>query len=145
MDVDEMQTKLATWAKDPGYRTNDVHNLVYDMDFLRWAYGNVKSNSGANTPGVDGQTAKDFAENRTKNLKDLQEELKSESYNPDPVRRTYIPKGDGRKRPLGIPTIRDRIVQESLRKSRRSTTTDHTQDTGTQRKQTDWTTSKAYV
>jgi group II intron reverse transcriptase/maturase len=115
MDVDEMQTKLATWAKDPGYRTNDVHNLVYDMDFLRRAYGNVKSNSGANTPGVDGQTAEDFAEDRMGNLKDLQEDLKSQSYSPDPVRRTYIPKGDGRERPLGIPTIRDRIVQESLR------------------------------
>jgi len=59
--------------------------------------------------------AEDFAEDRTKNLKDLQEDLKSQSYSPDPVRRTYIPKGDGRERPLGIPTIRDRIVQESLR------------------------------
>ncbi len=110
-----MQTKLATWAKDPDYRTNDVHNLVYDMGFLRRAYGNVKSNSGANTPGVDGQKAEDFAENWRSNLKDLQKDLKSQSYSPDPVRRTYIPKGDGEERPLGIPTIRDRIVQESLR------------------------------
>ena len=49
------------------------------------------------------------------NLKALQKDLKSQSYSPNPVRRTYIPKGDGRERPLGIPTIRDRIVQESLR------------------------------
>lgn len=115
MDVDEMQSKLATWAKDPGFRTNDVYNLVYDMDFLRRAYGEVKSNSGASTPGVDGQTMEDFEEDLGENLQDLRRSLKSESYDPEPVRRTYIPKGDGRERPLGIPTIRDRIVQEALR------------------------------
>jgi len=115
MDVDEMQTKLATWAKDPEFRTNDVYNLVYDMDFLRRAYGEVKSNSGASTPGGDGQTMEDFEEDLGENLEDLRRSLKSESYNPKPVRRTYIPKGDGRERPLGIPTIRDRIVQEALR------------------------------
>ncbi len=115
MDVDEMQSKLATWAKDPGFRTNDLYNLVYDMDFLCRAYGEVKSNSGASTPGVDGQTMEDFEEDLGENLQDLRRSLKLESYDPEPVRRTYIPKGDGRERPLGIPTIRDRIVQETLR------------------------------
>lgn len=110
-----MQEKLATWAKDPEFRTNDIYNLVHNKDFLRRAYGAVKSNSGANTPGIDGQTMEDFKEDLGENLKDLRQSLKSTSYDPDPVRRTYIPKGDGRERPLGIPTIRDRIVQESLR------------------------------
>lgn len=65
MDVDEMQEKLAIWAKDPEFRTNDIYNLVHDKDFLRRAYGAVKSNSGANTPGIDGQTMEDFKEDWT--------------------------------------------------------------------------------
>jgi len=115
MDVDEMQTKLATWAQDPGFRFDDIYNLLYDEDFLRRAYSSVESNRGSRTAGVDGQTIEDFEEDLEENLEGLQKSLKSQSFDPDPVRRVYIPKGDGRKRPLGIPNIEDRIVQETLR------------------------------
>jgi group II intron reverse transcriptase/maturase len=115
MIVDETQEKLAVWAQDPDHRFFDIYHLVYDEDWLYRAFLSVKSNSGSGTAGVDEETVEDFGENLQKNLKDLRKSLKSESYTPSPVRRTYIPKGDGRKRPLGIPTIRDRIVQEALR------------------------------
>lgn len=115
MDVDETQTKLATWAQDPSFRFNDIYNLMCYPGWLDRAYRSVKSNSGSGTAGVDGQTLQDFEEDLDENLNTLSKELKAESYDPKPVRRTYIPKGDGRKRPLGIPTIKDRIVQEALR------------------------------
>jgi group II intron reverse transcriptase/maturase len=115
MDVDKMQTKLATWSQDPGFRFDDIYNLLYDTGFLRRAYNAVKSNHGSRTPGVDGQTIESFGEDLDENLTGLQKSLKSQSFEPKPLRRTYIPKGDGRKRPLGIPTIKDRIVQETLR------------------------------
>lgn len=115
MDVGEMQTKLASWSQDRERRFSDIYNLLYDRDFLYRAYKNVKSNSGSRTAGVDGQTMRDLEENLGEHLTDLRESLKSQSYDPQPVRRTYIPKGDGRERPLGIPTIKDRIVQEALK------------------------------
>jgi group II intron reverse transcriptase/maturase len=115
MDVGEMQTKLASWSQDRERRFSDIYNLLYDWDFLYRAYRNVKSNSGSRTAGVDGQTMRDFERNLGEHLTDLRKSLKSQSYDPRPVRRTYIPKGDGRERPLGIPTIKDRIVQEALK------------------------------
>ena len=54
MDVDKMQTKLATWAQRPAFRFDDIYNLVYDEDFLWRGYGSVASNAGSSTPGVDG-------------------------------------------------------------------------------------------
>lgn len=115
MDVDRMQTKLATWSQDPGFEFDDIYNLLYDEDFLFRAYRSVKQNSGSGTAGVDRETIEDFEENLQENLRDLGRSLQSQSFDPRPVRRTYIPKSDGRKRPLGIPTVRDRVVQEVLR------------------------------
>jgi len=116
MDVDEMQKKLATWAdNDPSHRFFDIYHLLYEREWLARAYGAVKSNSGSSTAGVDGIDASTFEKNLWENLEDLAQELRNGSYDPKPVRRTYIPKGDGRKRPLGIPTIKDRIIQEALR------------------------------
>lgn len=110
-----MQTKLAKWSKDQSFKFDDIYNIVYDQDFLYESWVNVKSNRGSTTPGVDGTVAEDYAEDLQGNLKGLRQRLKSGSYRPKPVRRTYIPKGNGEERPLGIPTIEDRIVQESLR------------------------------
>jgi RNA-directed DNA polymerase len=115
MDVDKMQTKLASWSQDQDFRFDDIYNLLYDEDWIFRAYRSVKSNSGSRTAGVDRETMEDFKENPEENLKDLQTSLKSQSFDPKPVRRTYIPKGDDEERPLGIPTIKDRIVQEALR------------------------------
>ena len=115
MNVDKMQTKLASWSQDQDFRFDDIYNLLYDEDWLRRAYSSVESNSGARTAGIDGQTMQNFEEDLGENLDSLAKELKSQSFDPKPVRRTYIPKGDDEERPLGIPTIKDRIVQEALR------------------------------
>ena len=73
------------------------------------AYKRIKANRGA--AGVDGQSITEFEENLSANLYKLWNRLASGSYFPPPVRRVEIPKGDGRTRPLGIPTVADRIAQ----------------------------------
>jgi RNA-directed DNA polymerase len=73
------------------------------------AFKKVKANRGA--AGVDGQSLSDFEEDLKNNLYKLWNRLSSGSYFPSPVRRVEIPKGDGKKRPLGIPTVADRIAQ----------------------------------
>ena len=85
------------------------------MDWFRLAHDYVKQNAGSITVGCDGINMKLFDENLEENLQQLAQELKSETFEPYPVRRVYIPKANGKKRPLGIPSIRDRIVQEALR------------------------------
>jgi len=115
MEVGKMQTKLATWSQDQDRKFGDIFNIVYSGAFLHHAWLNVKSNRGARTPGVDGTTAEDYAEDLEENLKGLRQKIKSGAYRPKPVRRTYIPKSETEVRPLGIPTVEDRIVQESLR------------------------------
>lgn len=85
---------------------------VYRMENLCSAYHSVKSNKGA--PGIDGMTVKEYGSDLELRLQELHNELKTGSYVPRPVLRVEIPKADGSKRPLGIPTVRDRIVQQAL-------------------------------
>ena len=85
---------------------------VYSLENLRRAYKSVKASNGA--PGVDGQTVQAFGENLEAELERLHLELKTKTYRPSPVRRVEIPKPDGRTRPLGVPTVRDRVVQQAL-------------------------------
>jgi RNA-directed DNA polymerase len=85
---------------------------VYRMDNLRAAYRAVRANNGV--PGIDGETVDAFGENLEARLAEIHQELRSGSYEPSPVRRVEIPKPDGSKRPLGIPTVRDRVVQQAL-------------------------------
>jgi group II intron reverse transcriptase/maturase len=85
------------------------------VDWLRLAHDYVAQNAGSITAGCDGINMSLFDENLERNLQQLAEELKSGTFEPFPVRRVYIPKTNGRFRPLGIPSIRDRIVQEALR------------------------------
>ena len=86
---------------------------VYSPRALESAWNQVKSNRGSG--GVDRETVQQFESQAEPRLRELSEALKNETYRPLPVRRVYIPKADGRKRPLGIPAVRDRIVQASLR------------------------------
>lgn len=72
----------------------------------------MRKNNGA--PGIDGETVLDYGENLERNLQQLHHELKTDTYKPQPVLRVEIPKPDGSKRPLGIPTVKDRIVQQAL-------------------------------
>jgi len=82
------------------------------MDNLRVAYRAVRANNGA--PGIDGETVEALGENLEARLAGIHQKPRSGSYEPSPVRRVEIPKPDGSKRPLVIPTIRDRVVQQAL-------------------------------
>lgn len=79
---------------------------------LTAAWEKVKRNRGAG--GIDGETIESYGKNIEVNIEGLLQKLKTKQYQPSPVRRVYIPKKDGKKRPLGIPTLEDRIVQQTL-------------------------------
>lgn len=85
---------------------------VYSRNNLEQSYLAVRANRGA--PGIDGQTVDAYGENLKAELDTLQLELRTGTYKPKPVRRVEIPKPDGSKRPLGVPTVRDRVVQQAL-------------------------------
>ena len=116
MNVGEMQRKLSGWAtQDKERKFFDLYHLLYDRDWLRLAHDYVKQNAGSITAGCDGINMSIFDENLEENLQQITKELQSETFTPHPVRRVYIPKPNGKTRPLGIPSIMDRIVQEALR------------------------------
>lgn len=85
---------------------------VYRRENLASAYKRVRRNKGQ--PGIDGVTVEAYGDNLAENLKQLYHELKTGTYQPQPVKRVEIPKPDGSKRPLGIPTVRDRVAQQAL-------------------------------
>src|SRR5262252_3397710 len=109
--VQKLQTALHAKAKEsPNFRFYAVYDKVYRKDVLAYAYERCEANGGA--AGVDEQTFEDIERYGVERwLDELTQELKSRTYQPQPVRRVYIPKPDGKQRPLGIPTIRDRVVQ----------------------------------
>jgi RNA-directed DNA polymerase len=109
--VEKLQVALHAKAKRaPTYRFYALYDKVYRADVLAYAYARCRANGGA--PGVDDQTFADIeAYGLQKWLGELTEELQQKTYQPQPVRRVWIPKPDGKQRPLGIPTIRDRVVQ----------------------------------
>ena len=86
---------------------------VYALENLHQAFKHVKSNNGA--PRIDEGTVEDFAMQLEEKLNMMHVELKTDTYEPSPVKRVEIDKEDGGKRPLGIPTVTDRVVQQALR------------------------------
>ena len=111
VSVQKLQTTLHAKAKEsPKLRFHALYDKVYRRDVLSHAYDRCKANGGA--AGVDNQTFEDIEKYGVERwLDELTQELKSQTYQPQPVRRAHIPKPDGKQRPLGIPTIRDRVVQ----------------------------------
>src|SRR5438132_8671312 len=109
--VQKLQTALHAKAKEsPDFRFYALYDKVYRRDVLAYAYERCKANGGA--AGVDNQTFEDIElYGGERWLDELAQDLKNRTYQPQPLRRVYLPKPDGKQRPLGIPTIRDRVVQ----------------------------------
>ena len=111
-----LQRKLYAKAKqEPAYRFYALYDKISREDILGHAWRLVRSNGGS--PGVDGISfeAIESAEGVESYLRDLARDLKEKTYRAQPVRRVMIPKGDGNLRPLGIPTIRDRVAQMAMK------------------------------
>jgi RNA-directed DNA polymerase len=96
-----------------GGRSHSLMDKVFAPDTLEAAWDKVRVNDGA--AGVDRQSIERFEANEDKYLSELSAALREGSYRPQPVRRVEIPKGDGRTRPLRIPTVKDRIVQTAVK------------------------------
>ena len=113
VNVEKMQKHVGELAKrNPSHRFKRLYNELCQETWLTEAWRRIRQNKGSKTAGVDGQTRDDVDEALIRRLAD---KLKKEEYRPTPVRRVYIPKANGKKRPLGIPTIQDRIVQSALK------------------------------
>jgi retron-type reverse transcriptase len=112
--VRSLQRKLFEAAKRHSERRfHAQYDRIWRGDVLAEAWKRVKSNRGA--AGVDGETLEAIEASGVEQfLGELQAELQSKEYRPHPVRRRYIPKRDGKQRPLGIPAVRDRVVQAAV-------------------------------
>jgi RNA-directed DNA polymerase len=97
-------------CRDKQLRFTTLWHHVYNIDHLRGAYFSLKRNAA---PGVDGETWRHYGEQLEENLQDLSDRLKRGAYRAKPVKRAYIPKADGRQRPLGVTTLEDKIVQKA--------------------------------
>lgn len=115
MIISDMQHKLATWAKaDPARRFDRMLRLITNEVWLAAAARITLASSGARTPGLDGLDKRRLEPVLGHHLEQLRTALLDGSYRPTPVRRVYIPKANGKLRPLGIPTLTDRIVQRAM-------------------------------
>ena len=110
--VSELQEKLAKKAtQNPEHRFCNLYDLLTWEPLMAWAFDTLMTHRGSRTAGMDGMDKRTAIRNRETILTDLKAALKSRGFRPSPVRRVYIPKPSGKQRPLGIPTLTDRLVQ----------------------------------
>lgn len=96
-----------------GYSFGNIYKTVRSRENILLAFRNMKSNSGSKTPGIDGKTIDTYKEMNENDFVDLIQKA-LDNYSPETVKRVFIPKKNGKSRPLGIPTIKDRIIQQCL-------------------------------
>jgi len=117
-DIIKTQRSLALkTTHNPTHQFDHLYRLICREEWIRTAVYHVLSNQGARTAGIDGLTKKAFESEtaRTAFVLELQKELREKQFRPVPVRRVNIPKANGKLRPLGIPTLKDRVVQMLLK------------------------------
>lgn len=117
-DIIKTQHSLAIKAKySSEHQFDHLYRFICRSEWIETALKAVLSNIGARTAGIDGMTKKTLASETAQKefVRELQAELKSKQFRPMPVRRVYIPKANGKQRPLGIPTLKDRTVQMLLK------------------------------
>mgnify|MGYP000841996237 FL=1 len=105
-------SSLAEHSKASNYQFERLYRILFNEEMFYIAYQRISANKGGMTAGVDGTTTDAMSLPRIEKLIDS---LKDESYQPQPARRVYIPKKNGKKRPLGIPSANDKLVQEVVR------------------------------
>ena len=112
--VQTLQTALQAKAKaEPTFRFYSLWDKIFRQDVLREAYRRCRANHGA--PGVDGVSFAQIEERGAESwLGEVRQELIDGNYRPQPLLRVWIPKSNGGQRPLGIPTVKDRVVQMAL-------------------------------
>lgn len=123
-EITQKQKDLTQMSESrPEKRIWRLFPLMEEMEWLEQAMWNVLHNVGARTAGIDGKVKMDYYSTETRNLTvegrklayEIQEELRNNEYKPQPALRICIPKANGKKRPIGIPTLKDRMVQEMIR------------------------------
>ncbi|WGQ09785.1 reverse transcriptase domain-containing protein [Pedobacter gandavensis] len=108
-DPEQVLNALCEHSKDSGYRYQRLYRILFNEEMFFIAYQRKYANQGNMTPGTDGRTVDRMSIPR---IQKLVASLRDESYQPHPARRVYIPKKNGTKRPLGIPSFEDKLVQE---------------------------------
>lgn len=108
----DVLNSLASRSQDSTYMYKRLYRNLYNSEFFYTAYQKIYAKTGNMTKGTDGETIDGMSMER---IDKLIEGLKTESYQPKPARRVYIPKKNGKRRPLGIPSVDDKLVQEVIR------------------------------
>lgn len=108
-DPQQVLNALCEHSKDSDYRYERLYRILFNEEMFFIAYQRKYTNQGNMTPGIDGKTVDGMSIDR---IQKLVVSLRDESYQPHPARRVYIPKKDGKKRSLGIPSFEDKLVQE---------------------------------
>jgi RNA-directed DNA polymerase len=117
-DIIKTQRSLATKAMhQPAHRFDHLYRLLCQREWIATALRGVLANTGARPPGIDGITKHHLASEEAQStlIQEIGQALRDRSFRPSPVRRIYIPKSNGKQRPLGISTLKDRVVQMLLK------------------------------